>query len=86
MAAEAGHTVIETPCWIQGCDTASDLERVHEWNAMLQMRHDADEADATTSATVAAHLTAICQRFSAARSSGSSSMAPNALSVSRDRS
>jgi hypothetical protein len=66
-AADAGHTVIETPCWVGGDATAADLERVHEWNAMMQMRHDADDADPATSATIGTHLTALCQRFRAVR-------------------
>jgi hypothetical protein len=62
-ADDTGRTVIETPCWVEGDATAADLERVHEWNAMMQMRHEADDADPATSATIGSHLTALCQRF-----------------------
>jgi hypothetical protein len=60
--AEEGCTLIETPCWVQGAATAADLELVHVWNEMVQLRVDAED-DGPTSAAVATHLTALCLSF-----------------------
>lgn len=65
VAAEAdqGQTVIETPCWVEGAATTADLDLVHAWNEMMQLRADAAEDDVTTAAAVATHLAALCRRL-----------------------
>lgn len=50
-----------TPCWIPRlAATPADLDRVHVWNEMMQLRVDADTVGAQRGAAVAFHLEFIC--------------------------
>jgi hypothetical protein len=66
--AEEGCALIETPCWVQGAATAAELELVHAWNVMVQLRVNAKNDDGPTAAAVATHLTELCRSFCPRRS------------------